>query len=401
MLERIYARLGTLLRPAPPHKLPSIDNILNIATTIELMRPLANRQSLDQLFNLFVASRRLVLDEGIEDTTVQELNQATMGLARLALNAAWTHPTQTPTVRSLPDSLKFLVTHFDLLLHGEAHYETIEAILWSLDSATASKEMSEGYFIPELDEEIDQVAVSPVFVKGFCALFDPSVPFRTRKAASLVFPLLTQSWFGRWTESVSDAENVIWEQRKVPAMGNQEMVQFCQNWAATVNQNPVDRDKNAIILLSTLLWMMSSSQWLKCIPDLQYQLLRYHTQLPWNSPMLTAAFKSPTLIPDLISLNKREGLKLWTTICWIHEQDLGQPQKDQLEKVSRKHVGLADNRESFKAITEAQERIQMDLRLYEKEPGNAEAKKLRARKEGMDRSKGRLRQVAPQLGAIA
>jgi hypothetical protein len=64
-------------------------------------------------------------------------------------------------------------------------------------------------------------------------------------------------------------------------------------------------------------------------------------------------------------------------------------------------VGLAENKESFKAITEAQERIQVDLRLYEKEPGNPEAKKLRARKEGMDRSKGRLRQAAPQLGTIA
>ena len=51
------------------------------------MRPLANRQSLDQLFNLFVASRQLVLDEGIEDATVQELDQATMGLARSALSA--------------------------------------------------------------------------------------------------------------------------------------------------------------------------------------------------------------------------------------------------------------------------------------------------------------------------
>ena len=160
------------------------------------------------------------------------------------------------------------------MLHGEAHYETIEAILWSLDSATAPKEMPERHFIPELDKEIDQVAVSPVFVKGLCALFDSSVPFRTRKAASLVLPLLTQSWFGRWTESVSDAENVTWEQRKVPVMGNQDVVQLRQNRAATVNQSPVDRDNNAI---STLLRMMSSSQWLKSIPDLQYQLLRYHT----------------------------------------------------------------------------------------------------------------------------
>ena len=75
--------------------------------------------------------------------------------------------------------------------------------------------------------------------------------------------------------------------------------------------------------------MMSSPQWLRSIPDLQLQLLPYYTQLHWNSPMLTAAFKSPTLIPDLISLNKREGLKLWT-ICWVHEQDLAQPRKDQL-----------------------------------------------------------------------
>ena len=158
-----------------------------------------------------------------------------------------------------PESLKFLLIHFDPLLHGEAHYETIEAILWSLDSATAPREMSEGYFIPELDEEIDQVAVSTVFVKGFYAPFDPSVPFRTRKAASLVYSLLTKSWFGRWTESASDSENVIWEQQKIPVMGNQEMVQFCQNRFTTANQNLVNRDNNAIVLLSTLLWMMSSS----------------------------------------------------------------------------------------------------------------------------------------------
>jgi hypothetical protein len=400
-MDRIYVRLATMLEPTSPHKLPSIDNIRKISLTVELMRPLAVRQSLDQLFNVFVASRNLVLDEEIAGAAEKESNQATMELARSALSAACTHPTQTPSVRNLSDSLKFLVTHLNLLLRGEAHYETIEATLWSLDSTTAPREMSEGYFIPELDEEIEEVAVSPVFVKGFCALFDPSVPFRTRKAASLVFPLLTQSWFGRWMESVSGTRTIIWEQRKVPVMGEQEMAEFCQNWATTVNQNPVDRESNAIVLLSTLLWMMSSSRWLKCIPDLQYQLLRYHAQLPWDSPMLTAAFKSPTLIPDLIGLNKREGMKLWTTICWIHEQDLGQLQKDQLETVARKHVSLADNKESFKAIAEAQERIQVDLRMYEREPGNREAKKLRARKEGMDRSKGRLRQVAPQLGTIA
>ena len=223
-MDRIYARLATMREPAPPHKLPPIDNIRKIALTIELMRPLAVRQSLYQLFNVFVASRNLVLDEGVEGVAEKESNKAMMGLARSVLNAACTHPTQTPSVRNLSDSLKFLVTHLDLLLRREPHYETIEATLWSLDSTTAPREMSEGYFIPELDEEIEEVAVSPVFVKGFCALFDPSVPFHTRKAASLMFPLLTQSWFGRWMETVSGTRTISWEQRKVPVMGEQEMI---------------------------------------------------------------------------------------------------------------------------------------------------------------------------------
>ena len=47
-----------------------------------------------------------------------------------------------------PESLKFLVTHFDLLLYGEAHYETIEAILCSLGSATAPKECPKGTSYP-------------------------------------------------------------------------------------------------------------------------------------------------------------------------------------------------------------------------------------------------------------
>ena len=38
----------------------------------------------------------------------------------------------------------------------------------------APREMSEGYFIPELDKEI--TVASSVFVKGFCVLFRPSVP---------------------------------------------------------------------------------------------------------------------------------------------------------------------------------------------------------------------------------
>ena len=42
----------------------------------------------------------------------------------------------------------------------------------------------------------------------------------------------------------------------------------------------------------------------------------------------------------------------------------------------------------------------MDLRSYEKGAGNTEAKKLRARKEGIDRSKGMPRQVTLQLGTI-
>jgi hypothetical protein len=214
-MDRIYARLATMLEPAPVHILPSIDNIRKIALTVELMRPLAIRQSLNQLFNVFVASRNLMLDEEIESAAEKESNQATIGLTRSALSAACTHPTQTPSVRSLSDSLKFLVTHLELLLCGEAHYETIEATLWSLDSTMAPREMSEGYFIPELDEEIEEVAVSPVFIKGFCALFDPPVPFHMRRAASLVFPLLTQSWFGRWMETVSGSRTISWEQRKV------------------------------------------------------------------------------------------------------------------------------------------------------------------------------------------
>ena len=168
---------------------------------------------------------------------MQELNQAMMGLAQSALSAARTHPTQTPTV-SIPDSLRFLVTHFDLLLHGETHYETIEATLWSLDSATAPKEMSEGYFIPELDEEIDQFAISPAFVKGSCTLFGRSVPFRTRKAASLVFSLSTQSWFGRRAEFVLDMGSVTWEQRKAPVMVNQEMVQFSKTGLPLQTRTP-------------------------------------------------------------------------------------------------------------------------------------------------------------------
>ena len=69
---------------------------------------------------------------------------------------------------------------------------------------------AEGDFIPELDNEINQVAVSPVFVKGICALFNPPIPFYTKKVVSLVFPLLTQSWFGKWVESVSDTQEQQW-----------------------------------------------------------------------------------------------------------------------------------------------------------------------------------------------
>jgi len=60
------------------------------------------------------------------------------------------------------------------VLH-EAQYETIEVILRSLDSALALRELSEGHLIPELDEEIDEVAVYLVFVKGICAPSNPSV----------------------------------------------------------------------------------------------------------------------------------------------------------------------------------------------------------------------------------
>ena len=57
-----------------------------------------------------------------------------------------------------------------------------------------------------------------------------------------------------------------------------------------------------------------------------------------------------------------------------------QSQKDQLETVTRKRVSIADGEESIKAIAEAQEKVQADLRLYEKEPGNPEGKKLGTKK---------------------
>ena len=43
-----------------PCKLLPIDNVHKIALTIKLMRPLAARQSLNRLFNIFVTSRNLV-----------------------------------------------------------------------------------------------------------------------------------------------------------------------------------------------------------------------------------------------------------------------------------------------------------------------------------------------------
>ena len=72
--------------------------------------------------------------------------------------------------------------------------------------------------------------------------------------------------------------------------------------------------------------------------------------------------------------------------CWaqqavgseVVDSNSPQSQKDRLETVTRKRVSFADGEESIKAIlTEARERIQADLRLYEKEPGNYEGKKLR------------------------
>jgi hypothetical protein len=53
-----------MVEPAPSHKLPPIKNVCKIALTIELMRLLAVRQSLNQLFNMFVASSNLMLDRG-------------------------------------------------------------------------------------------------------------------------------------------------------------------------------------------------------------------------------------------------------------------------------------------------------------------------------------------------
>ena len=119
---------------------------------------MANRQSLNQLFNSFVTSLGLILDEGIDGAVVQELNQATIGFVWSDFSAAWTHLTRILSVRSLSDSLKFLVVHFSLFLHE-----------------------AEGDFVSELDKEIDEVAVSPVFVKGFCMLFDPPIPSRSKR----------------------------------------------------------------------------------------------------------------------------------------------------------------------------------------------------------------------------
>ena len=82
------------------------------------------------------------------------------------------------------------------------HYEIIEATLWSLDSTAAPRELSEGYFIPEHDEEIDQVAVSQS-LSNITALFDPYIPFRApiracaearMEAASLGDEFLFGAW---------------------------------------------------------------------------------------------------------------------------------------------------------------------------------------------------------------
>ena len=43
----------------------------------------------------------------------------------------------------------------------------VEAITRSLDSVVAPRELPEGYFVPELDEEAEKVAESPIIVEGF------------------------------------------------------------------------------------------------------------------------------------------------------------------------------------------------------------------------------------------
>ena len=122
-----------MLEPVPPRELASYcpqDHV-----HYELMRPPAVRQSLDRLLGLFAVSRdRVVLGEDMEDVAMNDLNQARMGLPRLALSVTYTHRTQSPSVRNLSDSPKFLVTHLGLLLREEAHCETVEATLRSLDS---------------------------------------------------------------------------------------------------------------------------------------------------------------------------------------------------------------------------------------------------------------------------
>jgi hypothetical protein len=98
-----------------PRELLPIDNVHKIALTIELMGPLAARQYLDRLSNMFVASRNLVLDaEGIRRS--RGVQPSHNGSRSIGSQRSPYPSTQSPSVRNLSDSLKFVVIHLDLLL---------------------------------------------------------------------------------------------------------------------------------------------------------------------------------------------------------------------------------------------------------------------------------------------
>jgi hypothetical protein len=151
VMDKIYVRSATILKPAPPHNLLFIDNVCKVAPIVELIKPDIPLTSFSMyLLPPTVGWGNVGHGRGIEpshDGTRSNNSQR-------SLYPSYTNPIGKESI----GFAQLLITCLDLLLRREGHYETVEVTLWSLDSTTASRIMSDGYFIPGPDGEIDEIA---------------------------------------------------------------------------------------------------------------------------------------------------------------------------------------------------------------------------------------------------
>ena len=270
---------------------------------MELIAPLPDNNISTKSYDLF----RILMQIPISTAFSEEKKWKA---SRLALHGAYKWDKALPWVDRPQYILDFLNHHFELATNNQDQDGPIQNALRALAYASGTNTI----------QALDRFdPTEPSFVRGVRLAFEGDRPLQLRKAALFFLPFISEKWFNT----------------SEPIMSDDEMKNFCVDWASAVDDVGCTYVKLQEATLTVLLHMINSPRWRPHIADSQWKLLEHFNSIPDDSQPLQRCLSNPELVETISRVPNRDAIALWSSMLWLKYNELGPMVQRQLEAVTK------------------------------------------------------------------